>query len=108
MDVVVDEAQKAVVLQFRKGDVVKSVPVPMPMWWGTYSDAETYRKGNVVQRGGSGWIAMKDGVKGIRPDDKTTEGLGAWRLFIQRGKEGKPGPRGETGAPGRDMRWEPE
>lgn len=105
-DLVIDEATKAAVIRFRKGSVVKDYPLPIPLHWGVYSDAETYRKGNVVTRGGSSWLAMLDTVKGIRPDDKTDDGQRAWRLIVQRGKPGTEGRPGPQGNPGRDLRWE--
>lgn len=73
---------------------------------GVYDDSVVYAKGDVVTRGGSMWVCKKDHLKAIQPDDKSTIGLGGWQLCVARGKEGKPGPRGETGAPGRDLRWE--
>jgi len=105
-DLVVDEATKSVVLRFTKGDVVKDRPVPVPLYWDVYSDAQTYRKGNIVTRGGSMWMALLDEVKGVRPDDKTDAERRAWRLCVQRGKEGKAGPVGQRGLPGQDLRWE--
>jgi len=106
MDLVVDEAEKLVALEWTKGDRVIRRPLPVSLDVGVYSDAETYRKGNTVSRGGSMWIALLDQIKGIRPDDATEDGLRAWRLCVQRGKAGKQGQQGPPGNPGRDLRWE--
>jgi hypothetical protein len=63
-----------VVLQFRRGDEVKSFPLPVPYDRGTYKPEETYGKGACVTQNGY-WIA-KVATKGIRPGDGPT----GWRL----------------------------
>lgn len=108
MDLVYDETQKVVAIEVRKGDRVKQRIVPIPIDCGVYSDHETYRKGHMVSRGGSMWIALLDSIKGIRPDDATDDGRRAWRLCVQRGKAGKQGQQGPPGSPGQDLRWERE
>jgi hypothetical protein len=65
-----------VALQFRRGDQVKSVPVPIPYDRGTYKADETYAKGNCVNDGGY-WTA-KTATKGIRPGTSPQ----AWRLLV--------------------------
>jgi len=58
---------------------------------GVYSDAETYRKGDIVSRGGM-WVAQKHEVKGIRPGDEPANVPDrAWRLVVQKGRDGRDG-----------------
>jgi hypothetical protein len=64
-----------VVLQFRRGETVKSFPLPIPYDRGTYKPDETYSKGNCVNDGGY-WTA-KAATKGIRPG----QGATPWRLI---------------------------
>jgi hypothetical protein len=64
-----------VVLQFRRGDEVKSFPLPVPYDRGTYKADETYGKGNCVNDGGY-WTA-KATTKAIRPGNGATP----WRLL---------------------------
>jgi hypothetical protein len=65
-----------VVLQFRRGDEVKSFPLPVPYDRGTYKPEETYAKGNCVNDGGY-WTA-KSVTKAIRPGAGATP----WRLLV--------------------------
>jgi hypothetical protein len=106
LELAVDEARKTVVLRFTKGDRVKSVDLPLPLDCGPYDEAIAYRRGNVVTRGGSMWVALLDASKGVKPGESTEESRRAWRCCVMRGKEGKGGPRGPQGAPGQDLRWE--
>lgn len=108
MDLVFDEAEKRVMMLFTKGETVKRIPVPTPVDRGVYADEELYHRGHMVTRGGSMWLALRDSLKGVRPDDKTAEGARAWRLCVQRGREGKQGQPGPPGPAGRDLRWERE
>lgn len=106
LDLVVDEARKTWVFRASRGDVVKEWVLPLPLDEGTYSDSETYRKGNSVTKGGAVYIAKLDQVKGIEPGNGTPESATAWRLIVARGKEGKQGREGKQGLPGKDLRWE--
>jgi hypothetical protein len=101
-DLVIDDTRKAVILRFTKGERVLEKVLPIPMDAGVYADATTYHKGHMVSRGGSMWLCTLDTVKAVKPDN-TPEGMKAWRLVAQRGKEGKQGPPGPRG---KDLRWE--
>jgi hypothetical protein len=72
---VVDDGT-GVFFRFTRGDVVKTVRVPVPYDRGPYKPDETYEKGHCVNHNGY-WIA-KAPTKGIRPGDGTTP----WRLII--------------------------
>ncbi len=107
MEVVFDATKKAVVHRFTKGDRVVDKVAPSSMIHvGIYSDSETYQNGHCVTRGGSVWSCLTNGIKGIRPDDKTPEGQRHWLLIVQRGREGKQGQQGRPGPAGQDLRWD--
>jgi hypothetical protein len=104
LDLVVDEARKTWVFRASRGGVVvKEWAVPVPLDVGTFSETQSYRRGNSVTKGGSIYIAQRDGLQGVTPGDGTVESGKAWRLSVARGKEGK---QGKPGPPGRDLRWE--
>ncbi len=105
-ELVFDETQKTAVLRLSRGDLVKEAVFPVPVYTDVYSDEQTYRKGHMVTRGGSLWMALRDDLKGIRPGDETADSVKAWRCCVSRGKEGKQGKDGRQGLPGRDLRWE--
>jgi len=65
-----------VALAFRRGDQVKSFPLPIPYDRGTFKADETYGKGACVNDGGY-WTA-KAVTKGIRPGNGATP----WRLLM--------------------------
>jgi hypothetical protein len=65
-----------VALQFRRGDEIKSFPLPVPYDRGTFKPDETYRKGNCVNDGGY-WTA-KAALTGIRPGMSPQ----SWRLLV--------------------------
>ena len=65
-----------VALQFRRGDEVKTFPLPVPYDRGTFKAEETYGKGACVNDGGY-WTA-KAATKGIRPGNGATP----WRLLM--------------------------
>jgi hypothetical protein len=104
LDLVVDEAQKTWMFRASRGGVVvKEWAVPVPLDVGTFSETQSYRRGNSVTKGGAIYIAQRDGIHGVTPGDGTAESAKAWRLSVARGKEGK---QGKPGPPGRDLRWE--
>ena len=59
---------------------------------GTYSEAETYRRLDIVALNGSSFIARAD-PPGVCPGD-------GWQLIASAGRPGRPGPRGERGETG--------
>ena len=74
---------------------------PVPMHKDVFVSGTGYWLGDIVQRDGSGWIAIKDNPPGT-PGVGTPEATG-WKLFIKRGRdgrEGKPGPEGPQGKAG--------
>lgn len=52
--------------------------------WNQYDE---YSRNDFVTKGGHLWACLMNGCKGVEPG---TDGT-AWRLAVQRGKEGKPG-----------------
>lgn len=58
---------------------------------GTFSMEATYRRGNVVVDGGSTWLCLSDGLKGVRPGSGTPDGC--WQLFAARGRAGRDAAR---------------
>lgn len=103
-----DEAQKALSLVFTKGQERKVFPLPALIDAGIYDVKAAYRKGHVVGRDGSCWVALAEVPPGVVPDGKSELSRKCWRLFVKRGGEGKTGPRGPQGPPGRDRRWDGE
>jgi hypothetical protein len=70
-----------------------------PVFREVFTTARTYEAGDVVQRDGSGWIALVDnppGTPGVGKPEVT-----GWKLFIKRGDVGKQGPMGPEGQQGK-------
>ncbi len=65
-------------------------------------ESGTYEQGDTVTHGGSQWVCMVESTK------ETPGASHDWQLSVKRGKDGKSitGPQGETGAPGRDLRYQ--
>ncbi len=65
-------------------------------------ESGTYEQGDTVTHGGSQWVCMVESTK------ETPGTSHDWQLSVKRGKDGKSitGPQGETGAPGRDLRYQ--
>jgi hypothetical protein len=59
---------------------------------GTYSDAESYQRNNIVALDGGAFLAVRD-------DPGPCPGEG-WRLLVARGKAGRPGDKGDKGERG--------
>lgn len=74
-----------------------------PFYRDVFTTSREYEAGDVVQRDGSGWIALVDNPKGI-PGVGKPEVTG-WKLFIKRGDVGKAGPKGDQGE--RGMKGDP-
>ncbi len=65
-------------------------------------ESGTYEQGDTVTHGGSQWVCIVESTK------ETPGASHDWQLSVKRGKDGKSitGPQGETGAPGRDLRYQ--
>ncbi len=65
-------------------------------------ESGTYEQGDTVTHGGSQWVCTVESTK------ETPGASHDWQLSVKRGKDGKSitGPQGETGAPGRDLRYQ--
>jgi hypothetical protein len=85
LEIEYDEDQDAILLRLRKGGAVveRSVRVPFPRDGGVYARGKSYRKGQVVTYGGSGFIAQRDTSAPIGGDPPSTD----WRLFVKRGRD---------------------
>jgi Collagen triple helix repeat (20 copies) len=75
------------------------VVLPVPLYRGVWEDGRLYARGDAVTHDGSAWIALTETT--ARPDEPADGQPRAWQLAIKRGREGKPGPRGLQGEPGR-------
>lgn len=71
---------------------------PTPIFEGVFEESKTYDCHDVVQFGGSLWMAKER--TSIKPDDHTVDGRRAWLLLVRRGRDGKQGPVGPKGAQG--------
>lgn len=63
-------------------------------WKGAWASGTTYKIGDGVLRGGSGYISVAEANKG---HDPSTDGGVHWQLFAERGGEGPAGPKGSAG-----------
>jgi integrin beta 3 len=75
---------KVIVLSLRKGekDIVREIPLAIPVDRGVYKSGAEYLAGDCVTYGGSLWIAQRD--------TKSAPGTGDdFRLAVKRGRDGK-------------------
>jgi integrin beta 3 len=81
---------RTVTLKFRRGDVVKTFDMTMPIVIdrGIYSDGNEYQQGDGVTFGGSYWIAQT--TTKYKPEG----GSSGWRLAVKKGRDGKDGRDG--------------
>ena len=86
---------------FKDGTPVEGglMRIPSPIHKDVFVAGTAYELGHVVQRDGSGWIAIKDNPPGT-PGVGTPEATG-WKLFIKRGRDGKEGKTGPEGPQGK-------
>lgn len=91
--------ERGAVIEFRRGDQVKSFPLRIPGFIDRkiYREELAYEQGDAVTRGGSLWIAQRDVAPGEVPG---REEAGAWRLAVKKGADGPKGERGEPGSNG--------
>ena len=84
MEVLYD-GRRSFTFRFMKGEKAKEFMfnAPIPLDAGFYKAGEKYEKADLVQFGGSMWIAQEDTT------DKPGEGK-AWRLSSKRGRDGNP------------------
>jgi hypothetical protein len=99
-------------LVFRRGADVKRFFVT-GAFQGTFTEGETYQRGDSVIWAGHTWTALIDTDGSVKPDAPVTDGTKVWQVSTMRGKQGAKGLRGErgldgtNGRDGRDMnqRW---
>lgn len=98
-DLVLDyDGERALTFQFiREDGLVKSweFTLPIPLVRDVYKQGN-YKRGDIVIRGGSMYVAGKDTA--------TMPGIGDsdWKLCTKAGRDGKPGAAGPPGPPGKD------
>lgn len=100
LELVIDDVRKGCFIVFRKGDITKEFRLPVPFDVGVFNPSEEYFKGNMVTVGGSYFIVRKDAVRGVDPESEPANKPRAWRMSVQRGREGKRGPEGPRGPRG--------
>ena len=98
------DGERLVQLKFIRGDEAKiyDLEFPAPLFKDIWKEGE-YKRGHIVVRDGSMWIAQKDtsSIPG-QPDSD-------WKLCTKRGRDGKDGKaglkgeKGDPGRPGRDL-----
>lgn len=98
-DLVLDyDGERALTFQFiREDGLVKSweFTLPIPLVRDVYKQGN-YKRGDIVIRGGSMYVAGKDTatIPGIGDSD--------WKLCTKAGRDGKPGAAGPPGPPGKN------
>lgn len=80
-----DDAQTLSLVALRGGEVVKTIPMPLPHDAGVYRPGTAYQPGALVTWEGSLWIC-REATSG-----KPLDGVKAWRLCVKRGKDGRDG-----------------
>jgi integrin beta 3 len=77
------DGERTVVLRWRRGELVKSLPVelPIPRYQGAYASARSYRPGDVVSYDGSAWHC--EVMTSSRPGDASR----AWQLMVKKGRD---------------------
>ena len=84
-------------LKFVQGDRVKefgAFTLPVMIDRGVFKQGTSYEQGDAVSWGGSIWIAQS--ATSAKPGESGQESR-AWRLGVQRGRDGKAGPPGPKG-----------
>lgn len=71
------------------------IPAAELDWKGEWNASAHYVTGDVVERLGSSYTALRASY-----DDDPVSAPSVWDLMAQRGAEGPPGPPGEAGPPG--------
>ncbi len=81
------EDGRTVVFRLMQGERIKETRIKFDMMLdrGIYRDSTSYSKGDFVTYGGCGWVAQGD------TQDKPGTGTKGWRLFAQKGRDGKDG-----------------
>ena len=89
--------ERTFTLRFKdlRREVKRPITLPVPIIRNIWSPHETYRQGDVVTWGGSGWVKQTD-EPGGKPEESPQ-----WRLFVKRGRDGKDGEKGEKGDQGK-------
>lgn len=84
-DVKLAEDGRTVEMSFGSGEarIVRSLAVPAMIYRGTFSEGQSYAKGDTVTWAGSLWHCNEDSV------EKPGEGAKAWTLAAKRGRDGK-------------------
>jgi hypothetical protein len=93
-----DLETRQLTLTFGTGERAKAFPIKLvglPLDRGLYDASKTYERGDLTQRDGSWWVAVKD-APAIAPGNGASEVTG-WRLAIKRGRDGKDGAPGKDG-----------
>lgn len=73
----------------------KSVAMPVVIYRGIWTEADTYTRGDSTTRDGSTWILMTERQAG-KPGDAES----GWQLSTKRGRDGRDGIKGEKGERG--------
>ncbi len=91
------DGERGFVFKFVQGERVKTFgafTVPAQIYRGVFQVGKTYEVGDSVTWGGSQWTAT---AKTMAKPGEAGQDSRAWTLSVQRGRDGKAGPKGERG-----------
>lgn len=93
--------ERTIQFQFKDGTPVEGGTIRLnhPVYKDVFVAGKKYGEADLVQRDGSGWIALVEEPAGV-PGTGKPEDTG-WKLFIKKGGDGKPGPVGKEGQIGK-------
>ncbi|HWI12243.1 MAG TPA: hypothetical protein VNU48_12995, partial [Burkholderiaceae bacterium] len=104
VDLAEDGRTVGVAMSMTDGNVlVKKLHFPVVLDKGVFNYEKEYAKGDGVTWGGSYWISLLDGLKGIEPRGSDT----GWRLSIKTGQRGKSAYQSalDAGFTGTEFEW---